>query len=140
MQVGAQLTGFNRGLRLLHANFAKIYEAYLPGWLTLVNRAGRRFCDETAPYGIMDGLIQDQGDVAFAIFDQQALDDATAAGVARYKQLIPGSTKKQSPHWNTDIVEAMVTGGQGSPGGHDWRAGRRDSGYPRSICEGLWSG
>ena len=111
-QVGAQLTGFNRGLRLLHANFAKIYEAYLPGWLTLVNRAGRRFCDETAPYGIMDGLIQEQGDVAFAIFDQPALDEATAAGVARYKQQVPGSTKKQSPHWNADIVEAMVREGK----------------------------
>jgi fumarate reductase flavoprotein subunit len=111
-QVGAQLTGFNRGLRLLHANFAKIYEAYLPGWLTLVNGAGRRFCDETAPYGIMDGLIQDQDDVAFAIFDQPALDDATAAGVARYKQQVPGSTKKQSPHWNTDIVDAMVNEGK----------------------------
>ncbi len=114
-QVGAQVTGFNRGLRLLHADFAKIYEAYLPGWLVLVNRAGRRFCDETAPYGIMDGLIQEQGDVAYAIFDQAALDEATAAGVARYKQQVPGSTKKQSPHWNADIVEAMVSGGQGAP-------------------------
>jgi fumarate reductase flavoprotein subunit len=111
-QVGAQLTGLNRGLRLLHANFAKIYEAYLPGWLTLINRAGRRFCDETAPYGIMDGLIQDQGDVAFAIFDQAALDEATAAGIARYKQQVPGSTKRQSPHWNADIVEAMVKEGK----------------------------
>jgi fumarate reductase flavoprotein subunit len=111
-QVGAQITGFNRGLRLLHANFAKIYEAYLPGWLVLVNRAGRRFCDETAPYGIMDGLIQEQGDVAYAIFDQAALDEATSAGVARYKQQVPGSTKKQSPHWNADIVAAMVREGK----------------------------
>ena len=60
----------------------------------------------------MDGLIQDQDDVAFAIFDQPALDDATAAGVARYKQQVPGSTKKQSPHWNTDIVDAMVNEGK----------------------------
>lgn len=111
-QVGAQVTGFDRGLRLLHADFAKIYEAYLPGWLVLVNREGRRFCDETAPYGIMDGLIEEQGAVAYAVFDQVALDDATAAGVARHKQKVPGSTKKQSPHWNTDIVEAMVTAGK----------------------------
>ncbi len=110
-QVGAQFAGYNRGLRLLHANFDKMYEAYLPGWLMLVNRAGRRFCDETAPYGIMDGLIQEQGDVAFAVFDQAELDVATAAGVAQYKQKIPGSTKKQSPHWNTDVVEAMVAEG-----------------------------
>jgi flavocytochrome c len=111
-QVGAQLTGYNRGLRLLHANFDTIYEAYLPGWLVLVNRAGHRFCDETAPYGIMDGLIQEQDDVAFAIFDQIALDEATAAGVAQYKQHVPGSTKKQSPHWNADIVAAMVAEGK----------------------------
>ena len=111
-QVGAQVTGYDRGLRLLHANFATIYEAYLPGWLVLVNREGRRFCDETAPYGIMDGLIQEQGAIAFAIFDQVALDEATAAGVARYKQQVPGSTKKQSPHWNADVVEAMVRSGR----------------------------
>ena len=78
----------------------------------LVNREGRRFCDETAPYGIMDGLIQEQGAIAFAIFDQVALDEATAAGVARYKQQVPGSTKKQSPHWNADVVEAMVRSGR----------------------------
>jgi succinate dehydrogenase/fumarate reductase flavoprotein subunit len=108
----AQVTGYDRGLRLLHAGFASIYEAYLPGWLVLVDRQGRRFCDETAPYGIMDGLIQEQGDVAYVIFDRATLDDATAAGVARYKQKVPGSTKKQSPHWNTDIVESMVAAGK----------------------------
>ncbi|MGD0704450.1 MAG: FAD-dependent oxidoreductase [Trebonia sp.] len=112
VQVGAEVMGYNRGLRLLHADFARIYEAYLPGWLVLVDRQGRRFCDETAPYGIMDGLIQEQGDVGYAIFDQTALDEATAAGVARYKQKVPGSTKKQSPHWNTDIVESMVAAGK----------------------------
>ena len=42
-QVGAQVAGFNRGLRLLHADFARIYEAYLPGWLVLVDRQGRGF-------------------------------------------------------------------------------------------------
>ncbi|HEU5265046.1 MAG TPA: FAD-dependent oxidoreductase, partial [Jatrophihabitans sp.] len=111
-QVDAQVAGYDRGLRLLHAGFAKIYEAYLPGWLVLVNREGRRFCDETAPYGIMDGLIRTQDDVAYAIFDQAILDAATAAGVARYKQKIPGSTKKQSPHWNADVVAAMVDEGK----------------------------
>ena len=60
----------------------------------------------------MDGLIQERGDVAYAIFDRAALDEATAAGVARYKQKVPGSTKKQSPHWNTDIVESMVAAGK----------------------------
>lgn len=111
-QVGAQLRGYDRGLRLLHAGFDHIYEAYLPGWLVLVDAEGRRFCDETAPYGIMDGLIGTRGDRAWAVFDHAVLAAATEAGVARYKQKIPGSTKKQSPHWNTDIVDAMVEEGR----------------------------
>jgi len=110
--VNAQVTGFNRGLRLLHTDFDRMYEAYIPGWLILVNRQGRRFCNETAPYGIMDGLLQEQGDSAFAIFDHKALVDATELGVARYKQSIPGSTKKQSPHWNLDIIEMMLKEGK----------------------------
>ena len=106
--VDAQVTGFNRGLRLMHTDFDLMYEAYIPGWLVLVNREGRRFCNETAPYGIMDGLLAEQGDVAFAILDHRRLVEATELGVARYKQSIPGSTKKQSPHWNLDVFEQMI--------------------------------
>jgi succinate dehydrogenase/fumarate reductase flavoprotein subunit len=50
--------------------------------------------------------------VAYAVFDDAALTAATAAGVARYKQQIPGSTKKQSPHWNSDVIEQMVAAGK----------------------------
>lgn len=110
--LGAQVTGFDRGLRLLHTDFDRMYEAYLPGWLVLVNRDGRRFCDETAPYGIMDGLLKSQGDRAYAVFDHAALVAATDLGVARYKQSIPGSTKKQSPHWNLDMIELMRAEGK----------------------------
>ena len=111
-QAGAQILGSDRGLRLLHANFARIYEAYLPGWIVIVNREGRRFFNETAPYGITDGLMRAHGDVAYAVFDSAALTEATAAGVARYKQQVPGSTKKQSPHWNADVIEQMVAAGR----------------------------
>ena len=110
--VDAQVTGHDRGLRLLHTDFDRMYEAYIPGWLVLVNRDGRRFCNETAPYGIMDGLMAEQGDVAFAIFDHRRLVEATELGVARYKQSIPGSTKRQSPHWNLDIIEMMLKEGK----------------------------
>jgi fumarate reductase flavoprotein subunit len=48
----------------------------------------------------------------FALFDRAALDEATAAGVARYKHAIPGSSKRQSPHWNADIVDQMVADGR----------------------------
>lgn len=111
-QVDAQIVGHDRGLRLLHAGFAEIHEAYLPGWMVLVNRDGHRFTDETAPYGILDFLTRQQGDEVYAVFDRTALDAATAAGVARYKHLIPGSSKKQSPHWNADVVDQMVREGR----------------------------
>ncbi len=111
-EVDAQVTGFDRGLRLLHTDFDRMYEAYIPGWLILVNRDGRRFCNETAPYGIMDGLLAEQGDVAFAVFDHRRLVEATELGVARYKQAIPGSTKRQSPHWNLDVIELMQKEGK----------------------------
>lgn len=97
-QAGAQVAGHDRGLRLLHSGFARIYEAYLPGWLVLVEASGRRFLDETAPYGILDGLLRAHGDVAWAVFDHRTLVHATEAGTARYKQHVPGSTNKQSPH------------------------------------------
>jgi flavocytochrome c len=111
-QVDAQLLGRDRGLRLLHAGFDHIYEAYLPGWVLLVDADGHRFADETAPYGIMDHLVRMHGNRVFAIFDRRTLDDATSAGVARYKQTIPGSTKKQSPHFNADVVDQMVRKGK----------------------------
>jgi fumarate reductase flavoprotein subunit len=111
-QVRAQVVGHDRGLRLLHAGFAKIYEAYLPGWLVLVDGNGRRFCDETAPYGILDGLLRAHGDRAVAVFDRAAIEAATVDRPAKYKQAIPGSSKRQSPHWNLDVVEQMVRDGK----------------------------
>lgn len=79
----------------------------LSGGLTM--GAGTRY---QRALGITDGLLRGQGDVAYAVFDSAALAAATAAGVARYKQQIPGSTKKQSPHWNEDVIRQMVAADQ----------------------------
>ena len=35
--------GHDRGLRLLHPGFAPIHEAFLPGWIVIVNREGQQF-------------------------------------------------------------------------------------------------
>ena len=74
-------------------------------------RMGRVAMHWTSP-GIMDGLMRTQGDVAFAIFDHRTLEEATRLGTARYKQTIPGSSKKQSPHWNLDVIELMLKEGK----------------------------
>jgi fumarate reductase flavoprotein subunit len=71
-RVGATLDGHNRGLLLMTPGFSRDLEIFLPGWLILVNREGRRFVDETAPYTVMAGLVKRHGGVAFAIFDEPA--------------------------------------------------------------------
>ena len=124
-QVGAQITGYDRGLRLLHANFATIYEAYLPGWLVLVNRRGPPLLRRDR--ALRDHGRPDPGAGSGGVRDLRPgrAGEATAAGVARYKQQVPGSTKKQSPHWNTDVVEAMVRSGRVQRADDDRRARRR---------------
>ncbi len=71
-EVGAALDGHNRGLLLLTPGFSHDLEIFLPGWVMLVDRAGRRFVDETASYTLMAGLLKRHGGVAFAIFDENA--------------------------------------------------------------------
>jgi succinate dehydrogenase/fumarate reductase flavoprotein subunit len=71
--VQAQTIGHDRGLRLLHPNFVRTYEAYLPAWVVVVDRSGRRFYDESAPYGIVDNLHRAHGDLAWVVFDDAAL-------------------------------------------------------------------
>ena len=49
----------------------------------------------------------------------------TAAGVARYKHAIPGSTKRQSPHWNARHRASDGRRRSDDVGGDDRRAGDR---------------
>jgi fumarate reductase flavoprotein subunit len=110
-QIGAQLAGHGRGLRLLHANFVNVTEPYLPGWTILVDADGRRFVDETAPYGIMDGVLSAHGDRAWVIFDDAGLRPAAGSGVVSFKQAIPGR-EMVSANWNPIMVDEMVTKGR----------------------------
>ncbi|MEK9821664.1 MAG: FAD-dependent oxidoreductase [Gammaproteobacteria bacterium] len=74
--VGATVTGHNRGLLLVTPGFSHDLEVLLPGWLILVNQQGRRFANESAPYTVLGGLIQQQGGSAWAIFDEAARTSA----------------------------------------------------------------
>ena len=69
---GAAIDGHNRGLLLVTPGFSRDLEVLLPGWLIVVNVAGRRFCNETAPYTVLAGLMKHQGGKVYAIFDEGA--------------------------------------------------------------------
>jgi flavocytochrome c len=94
-QVGAQIAGMGRGLSFLTPNFVREYEATLPGWILMVNAHGRRFCDETVGYGVLDQLARAQGGRAYVIFDEASRQ---AAG-------------RKSPNWNDERVAQMAEKG-----------------------------
>jgi fumarate reductase flavoprotein subunit len=69
--VGAGIDGHDRAAAIPTPGFSALPDAYLPGWLVIVNRDGRRFMDETAPYTVMDGLMNRQrGQHCFALLDE----------------------------------------------------------------------
>lgn len=109
-QVGAQLTGHDRGLRLLDVGFDHELEPFLPGWLILVDSSGRRFVDETAPYGLLDFVIRDRGDRGYVVFDHAALYGGPGRG--EMAKVLPGRSATPSRHWNPDLVEMMVGAGR----------------------------
>ncbi len=108
-QVDAQLIGHDRGLRLLDAGFDHVYEAFLPGWLVMVDRAGYRFIAETAPYGLLDYAVREKGDSVFVVFDHAALQGSSDGS---WTKEIPGHGGRPSKHWNPDVVEMMIAAGR----------------------------
>ncbi len=96
-QVGGQLSPDNRGLLLLTPGFAKDLESYLPGWLMMVNRDGRRFIDETIEYSVLAAVLREQpGKDCFAIFDEAS------------RRASKTSTYRPAPNWTADRLEEHV--------------------------------
>lgn len=113
-QVGAQITGFDRGLRTLDPGLAKLNEAFLPGWAVLVDEDGRRIIDETAPYGLMDQVLRAHGDRGFVVFDEAALrPPADLADSYRnsYKQVWPNHPPFRTKNYNADIIDDHLANG-----------------------------
>lgn len=115
-QVGAQTTGVDRGLRTLDPGLApRLNEAFLPGWTVLLDSNGRRFCDETAPYGILDTLVRARGNRAWVVFDDAALrPPADKADRYRdaYKQVWPNHAPFKPKNYVADIIDAKVKEGK----------------------------
>lgn len=105
---GADMTGENRGLRLMSPGLRETNEM-VPAWLILVNRLGRRFMNEAAPYCVFDSALEGQPDnVGFAIFDQQTLDKPPRD--MRYAAAVDGGIL--GTDWIPDVLKAGVDAGQ----------------------------
>ncbi len=97
--VGGVVDGEDRGLLLVTPGFSHDLEVLLPNWLVLVNQAGRRFTNESAPYTVLGGLIQKQGGRAWAIFDESARASAK-----------PGPMTQA--YWVADVLAAKAEEGR----------------------------
>jgi flavocytochrome c len=113
--LGAMVVNHDRGLRTLEPHFIQRNEAILPGWLVIVDQAGQRFMDESAPYGIADAMMRRVGDVAYVIFDDAAIHppaDRVEFYKSRYKQAWPGMPPFQPRNWIADVIDPMVAEGR----------------------------
>lgn len=97
--VGAAVDGHGRGLLLVTPGFGRDLEVLLPGWLILVNRQGRRFTSESAPYTVLGGLIEKEGGSAFAVFDEIARADAKPSPISQ-------------ANWVSDVLETKADEGR----------------------------
>ncbi|MFD7008490.1 FAD-dependent oxidoreductase [Rhodococcus jostii] len=114
--VGAQITGFDRGLRTLDPGLARLNEAFLPGWAVLVGADGRRIVDETAPYGLMDQVLRSHGDRGYVVFDDAALRppaDKVSRYRDAYKQVWPNHPPFRTKNYNADIIDEQLASGNG---------------------------
>jgi fumarate reductase flavoprotein subunit len=111
LQAGASIarSTLNRGLLLRAPNFGtRDIEGFMPNWLFLVNREGRRFTDETAPYAVMDGIINAQTDQScWAIMDQKMF--LAADGKSRENPHIPGTF---APNWDYQTFKEQLPRGK----------------------------
>lgn len=114
-QVGAQVTGHDRGLRTLGPGGTSINEALMPGWTVLLDPDGHRFADETAPYGVLDNAVRAHGNRCVVLLDADCLEPpAELAGRYRdaYKQVWPNHAPFRPRHYRTDVVELLVSQGK----------------------------
>jgi flavocytochrome c len=112
--IGAQTFGVDRGLRTLDPGLAKLNEAFLPGWTVLLDSNGRRFTDETAPYGILDTLVGARDNKAYVLFDDAALRppaDKLAKYRDAYKQVWPNHAPFRPKNYTADMIEDGVKRG-----------------------------
>jgi fumarate reductase flavoprotein subunit len=108
IEVGADLTGFDRGLLLPAANLEKILELP-PGWIMLVNRDGRRFINEATGYGVMSGVVNAQpGGECYGIFDSEVFESPPRD--PRFKQAIADGI--MTTQWTADTLRKSLAEGR----------------------------
>lgn len=111
-QAGAHTVGHDRYVAMLTPRLdSREFGAYLPGWMLLVGPDGRRFCDETAPYGQTYGVARAAGDVVYGLFDSQTLADNGSSRLPTFKPDFPSGSEGPPNIWTTDNIQRLLQSG-----------------------------
>jgi succinate dehydrogenase/fumarate reductase flavoprotein subunit len=110
-QAGAGIAGFDRWVPNLAPNAGlREADAYLPAWMLIVGPDGRRLMDETAPYGVTYGIVNDAGGRVWGFFDARIRADNGSPELPTVKAEFAG--RPLLPHvWNRDEIDRMVESG-----------------------------
>lgn len=112
-RIGAQITGYDKGLIQPSPCFSKNVEAFLPPWVVAVNREGKRFMAEWESYAVCGYLINEQTDRrCWAIFDHPAL----VAGGEDLSYTDPYNSGLAISSWEEHTIETELAKGAGSKG------------------------
>ena len=111
-QVGASVVGHDRYVAMLTPRMdGSEFGAYLPGWMLLLGPDGRRFCDETTPYGQTYGVARAVGEVVYGLFDAQTLADNGTPRLDNFKPAFPTGSGGPPNIWTTDNLERLLETG-----------------------------
>ena len=107
--IGAQVVGHDSGLLLPTSGFGKYIEAFLPPWIIMVNKEGRRFASELASYSVLGYLMNEQTEQrAIAVFDETALREAS--GNTKYSD--PYNSGLPMPTWEPPMLMDQLKQGR----------------------------
>ncbi len=108
--VDAQVLGHGRCQINVRPDFAHLPDAYLPGWLVMVNAEGRRFFNEMSPYSVTQPIFLGQPHPIHAIFDEAAKTAAQPKSTFSMKKVhIPGADWED---WVEPVIDEMLTQGK----------------------------
>ena len=109
-QVGAQITGHDRGLINARPHFSQSMDSYYPGWLVFVDDGGHRFVNEQAAYSVVESTFRARGGRAWAIFDDAAKRAAVPRSTAAAKKYdMPTGSNWED--WVEPVIDEMAAKG-----------------------------
>jgi succinate dehydrogenase/fumarate reductase flavoprotein subunit len=109
---GANLVGDDVYQPLLTPRIdTKEFDAYLPAWVLLLGPDGRRFCDETAPYGQTYGLAQAAGDVVYGVLDARTLAENDTPALPTFKPEFPPGSPMPPHVYSADGLQRLLDSG-----------------------------